>query len=350
MPKITIKNKIIDESSACYIIAEMSANHNGDIEQAIQILHAAKLAGADAIKLQTYTADTITLDSKKEDFILPTDNPWEKHKTLYSLYEKAFTPWEWHAVLFSEAEKIGLDIFSSPFDSTAVDFLETLNCPLYKIASPEITDIPLIKCVAKTGKPVILSTGLANKSDIELAVNTLIVNGCKEYAILKCTTAYPAPFEDINLKTIPDMKKEFNCIVGLSDHSLGNVVPIASVSLGAKIIEKHFVLSKNSSSVDAFFSLSPSEFKSMVDDVKIVEKALGSVNYNVSPASEKNNLAKRSIYVSCKISKGELFTTDNIKSVRPSYGLHPKYYESMIGKVCNCDLEHGDRLKQEYAD
>jgi N-acetylneuraminate synthase/pseudaminic acid synthase len=350
MPKITIKNKVIDESSACYIIAEMSANHNGNINQAIKILHAAKLAGADAVKLQTYTADTITLDSNKDDFILPADNPWEKHKTLYSLYEKAFTPWDWHAALFAAAKEINIDIFSSPFDHTAVDFLEELNCPVYKIASPEITDIPLIKRVAKTGKPVILSTGLSNKKDIELAVKTLLENGCKEYAILKCTTAYPAPFEDINLKTIPDMRREFNCIVGLSDHSLGNIVPIASVSLGAKIIEKHFVLSKNSSSVDAFFSLSPNEFKSMVDDVRLVEKALGQVNYDISPASEKNCLARRSIYVASKINKGEIFTTDNIKSVRPSYGLHPKYYEGMLGKVCNCDLEKGDRLKREFSD
>lgn len=343
--RMNINNNVIDEHSPCYIIAEMSANHSGDFAKAIEIIHAAKASGANAIKLQTYRADTITLDCDNDDFKLPTDNAWQEHQTLYALYEKAYTPWEWHKALFAEAKKVGIDIFSAPFDNSAVDLLEQLNCPVYKIASPEITDIGLIKRVAQTGKPVILSTGLATLDDIKLAIKTLTDNGCSEYAFLKCTTAYPAPAQDINLKTMVDMATRFNCLVGLSDHSLGNSVPIAAVTLGARIIEKHFVLDKDDPSVDAFFSLDPADFKLMVDDIRFIEQALGKVDYAISPASEKNMLARRSLYVSQNIKQGEIITEKNIKSVRPSYGLHPKYFEQVLGMVATKNMKKGDRLE-----
>lgn len=342
---ITINGKQVDENSPCYLIAEMSANHSGDFDKAIALIHAAKACGADAIKLQTYRADTITLDCDNDDFKLPSDNAWEEHNTLYALYEKAYTPWEWHQALFAEAKKIDIDIFSAPFDISAVDFLETLHCPVYKIASPEITDIALIKRVAQTGRPVILSTGLATQEDIELAISTLKDNGCHQYSFLKCTTAYPAPAEDINLKTMVDMAEKFNCVVGLSDHSLGNSVPIAAVALGARIIEKHFVLDKDDPSVDAFFSLDPTEFEAMVKDVRFIEQALGTVDYSISPASKKNMLARRSLYVCENIAQGELITLNNIQSVRPSYGLHPKYLDEVLGKVAKQPLKKGDRLE-----
>ncbi|MBL4911536.1 MAG: pseudaminic acid synthase [Alteromonadaceae bacterium] len=345
MTPLIINDHQISNVSPCYIIAEMSANHGGDYDKAIEIIHAAKKAGANAVKLQTYTASTITLDSDKEDFRLPSDNPWESHKTLFSLYEKAYTPWSWHKGLFDEGKKIGIDIFSSPFDLSAVELLEDLDCPVYKIASPEITDIPLIKRVAQTGKPIILSTGLSTIEDIELAVTTLKENGCSQYAFLKCTTAYPAPPEDINLKTIPDISDRFNCISGISDHSLNNSIAIAAIALGAKIIEKHFVLDKNDNSVDAFFSLTPKEFKELVDDVRCVEKALGKVDYTISPASQKNMLARRSLYVAKNIKVGDIITSDNVVSVRPSFGLSPKHYETILGKIVIKNAQKGDRFQ-----
>jgi len=345
-----INQTLVSEDSPCYLIAEMSANHCGSFEKAIEIIHQAKACGANAIKLQTYRADTITLDCDEKDFQLPSDNPWESHNTLYKLYEKAYTPWEWHEALFEEGKKIGIDIFSSPFDSSAVDLLESLNCPAYKIASPEISDVGLIARVAKTGKPVILSTGLATQEDIELAIETLKANGCQQYAFLKCTTAYPAPAEDIHLKTIKDMASKYQCVTGLSDHTLGNSVAIASVALGAKIIEKHFVLERNEESVDGFFSLTPEEFGQLVVDVRNIEKAIGKVNYDISPASKKNLLAKRSLYVAKNINKGEVITEEHVKSVRPSYGLHPKYLPEIIGKKATQDLKLGQRFALEFVE
>lgn len=339
-----INQTLVSEDSPCYLIAEMSANHCGSFDKAIEIIHQAKACGANAIKLQTYRADTITLDCDEPDFTLPSDNPWESHNTLYKLYEKAYTPWEWHEALFEEGRKIGIDVFSSPFDNTAVDLLESLGCPAYKIASPEISDVGLIARVAQTGKPVILSTGLATQEDIELAIKTLEDNGCHQYAFLKCTTAYPAPAEDIHLKTIKDMSQKYQCITGLSDHTLGNSVAIASVALGAKIIEKHFVLSRDDASVDGFFSLTPEDFTQLVDDVRNIEKAIGTVNYEISPASKKNLLAKRSLYVAQDIKKGEVITQAHVKSVRPSFGLHPKYLPQIIGKKAAKDLKLGQRF------
>lgn len=342
-----IDNYSIDNSSPCFIIAEMSANHGGSLDKAIEIIRQAKSAGADAVKLQTYRADTITINCDQADFCLPTDSPWQTHQTLYSLYEKAYTPWSWHKTLFDEAKKLGLSIFSSPFDATAVDFLEELDVCAYKIASPEITDIPLIRKVAQTGKPVIFSTGIADLNDIELAVDTLRENGCHQFVILKCTTAYPTPYSECNLKTITDMTKRFNCFAGLSDHSIGNAIPIAAVTLGAKVIEKHFTLDDNHEAVDDFFSLKPSEFKKMVEDIRNVESAMGKVDYTISKGAQKNILARRSLYVCKSMKAGDRITSENIKSVRPGYGLHPKYYNMVLGKEVKVDLNFGDRLLAE---
>lgn len=339
-----INGREVGAQSPCYIIAEMSANHGGCLERAKEIIREAKEAGADAIKLQTYTADTITLNTDKPDFCLPSGNPWQSHVSLHSLYEKAYTPWEWHEELFKEAKKNNIDIFSSPFDFSAVDLLESLGTPIYKIASPEITDLPLLKYVAKTGKPVILSTGIADLNDIELAVETLRENGCTSIAILKCTTAYPTPLEECNLQTIADIGKRFNCIPGLSDHTKGIIAPVVSVSLGAKIIEKHFILDKNDDSVDSFFSLDKSEFKSLVTAVRDAEKAIGHVDYSITHSASKNILARRSLYFCRNLSKGHKITADDIKSVRPGFGLHTKYYDEILGKILETDVEIGDRV------
>ena len=347
---IHIGTKEIGLSTPAYIISEMSANHEGDFKKAIDIIHAAKNSGADAVKLQTYRADTMTLDSDKDDFRISSENPWREHKMLYSLYEKTFTPWEWHEDLIKEGNKIGIDVFSSPFDLSAVDLLEDLNVIAYKIASPEITDIQLLKKVAQTGKPVIVSTGLAEISDIELAVNTLREYGCRDVVLLKCTCSYPAPVEEINLRTIPDMAERFDCLTGLSDHSLGIGVPVAAVSLGARVIEKHFMLSKSNDSVDGFFSLDAQEFKQMTKEIRKIEKALGQIDYSISQGSKKNIFAKRSLYISKNIEKGELITEENIKSIRPSYGLHPKEWDLVIGKKAKKFLEKGDRLSWDLID
>ena len=335
----------VGENHPTLIIAEMSGNHAGKIQNAIKIIRMAKEIGADAVKLQTYTADTITLDSNKEDFCIPKDSPWAHKKTLHKLYQEAYTPWEWHAELFEEAQKVGIEIFSSPFDLTAVDFLEELGAPAYKIASPEITDIPLIKKVARTGKPVILSTGLAKLEDIELAVKTLHENQCKDYAFLKCTSAYPTPIEDANLAMIPELSKRFNCLSGLSDHTIGTVVPVASVAFGGKIIEKHFTLTEIGESVDSFFSLNEEQFSQMISDVRIAEKSFGKVSFEISPSAVGSLNGRRSLYVAKDIKVGETLNVENFRSVRPSYGLHPKYYESLIGKKAKRDLSIGDRIQ-----
>jgi pseudaminic acid synthase len=340
----------ISNDSQTYIIAEMSANHGGNFETAIKIIRKAKESGADAVKLQTYRADTITLDSDKEDFLIPDGSPWKEHKTLYSLYEKASTPWEWHEDLFREGKKVGIDVFSSPFDSTAVDFLEELNNPIYKIASPEITDIPLLKKVGATGKPVILSTGIAVLKDLDLAVRTLREVGCMHLAILKCTTAYPTPYNEVNLRTIPHLAETFDCFAGISDHTLGIGVPIAAVALGAKIIEKHFVLDKSENSVDAFFSLTPDEFQLMVEEIRKVESALGKITYELTPQAKKNIRGRRSLYVSKEIVQGETFSKENIKSVRPGLGLHPKHFEELLGKKAAQNISKGERLSWQLID
>lgn len=335
---VRIANTLINASSQCYIVAEMSGNHDGDINKAIAILHKAKNAGVDAVKLQTYKASTITLNANTRDFALPSDSPWAQHENLYQLYDKAHTPWEWHETLFEEAKKLGIALFSSPFDASAVDLLESLGAPAYKIASPEITDIGLITKVAQTGKPVILSTGVATLTDIQLAVSTLTENGCEQYILLKCTSAYPTPFSEVNLNTVPDMQQRFNCITGISDHTAGDCVAIASVALGAKFIEKHIKLDDDDDSVDSFFSLTASQFTQLVNNVRNTEAALGTVDYTLTESAKKSLRGRRSLYYSADIKKGELITLDNIKSVRPSMGLHPKYLPNMLGKRANKDL------------
>ena len=350
MKNIVLGSKTIGEGLPCYIIAEMSGNHCGDFDKAVEIIKAAKEVGADAVKLQTYTPDTITLNSDKPDFKIPSTNPWNKFNTLYKVYEKGFTPYEWHAELFEVARKIGIDIFSTPFDETAVELLEKINAPFYKIASPEITHIPLLEMVARTGKPVIMSTGVAEIEDIDLAVKTLKKNGCEDIILLKCTSSYPAPPESINLKTIPNLKDTFQVHAGLSDHTLGLGVPLGAVALGATVIEKHFIMEKNSDSVDGFFSLDKAEFTQLVKEVRNLEKAIGTVSYTLGEEGKKNYWGRRSLYVSSSIKKGEVLTKENVKCVRPSFGLHPKHYNEILGKKVNRDLEMGDRLSFEVLE
>ena len=348
--KFQIDGTWLGVGQRCYIVAEMSGNHGGKLEKALEIVKAAKETGADAIKLQTYTPDSITLKSDKIDFLIPGGNPWSKDKYLYNLYEKAQTPMEWHAPIFKYAREIGITVFSSPFDFKAVELLASLDAPAYKIASPEITDIPLIKLMASKGKPVILSTGMSEIKDIELAVETIRAQGNNQIIILKCTSSYPAPPESMNLRTIPDIASRFNCLSGLSDHSLGVAAPVASVALGCSFIEKHFVMSKTDESVDAFFSLDKEEFTTMVKEVRNAEKCLGSISYEPTEDVNKNFWARRSLYVSKDIKKGESITPENIKSVRPSHGLHPKHYEEVLGRKATKDLTVGDRLSWDVVD
>lgn len=342
MTKFKIGNFEIGGDST-FIIAELSANHNGSLSIAKQTIHAAKKAGANCIKLQTYTADTITLNSDKEDFIIK-GTIWEGRK-LYDLYKEAHTPWEWHKELIEEANSIGLECFSSPFDHTAVDFLESLDVPAYKIASFEITDIPLIKYAASKNKPIILSTGIASKDDIELAINTCRGVGNNKIALLKCTSSYPAPVEDANLNTMVSFKHDFDVQIGLSDHTIGNIVPTASVALGAKIIEKHFILDKSLGGPDAAFSLDPIEFKSMVEEVRKTEKVLGDKNYPVTQKMLQGRQFARSLYFSQDIKTGEIITKDHIRSVRPGYGLHPKHLQDIVGKTSINNYKFGDRAE-----
>ena len=301
-----------------------------------------KKAGADAIKIQTYTADTLTLKCDEKDFRLGK-GLWEG-ETYYSLYQKAFTPWEWHSEIFHIAKEEGLVCFSTPFDKTAVDFLESLNNPIYKIASFEITDIPLIKYIASKHKPIILSTGIAMEEDIRLALDTIYAEGNKDVTLLKCTSAYPAPVEDANLMTIPDMKQRFGVKVGLSDHTEGYVVPMAAVALGAEIVEKHFIIDRSIGGPDSAFSMEASEFKLMVENIREVEAALGKVNYPNDPSKIKGREFCRSLYVAEDMQEGDVITEQNVRSVRPGYGSHPKCFDEILGKKANRDLKRGERF------
>ncbi|MBP6455106.1 MAG: pseudaminic acid synthase [Chitinophagaceae bacterium] len=339
-----IDNYIIDSQSPVFIIAELSANHNGSLETAIETIKAAKRAGADAIKFQTYTADTLTLDVKNDDFKIKGGTLWDD-KYLYDLYKEAYTPWDWHQQLFDVAKEEGLVCFSSPFDKTAVDFLEKLNVPAYKIASFEITDIPLIEYVASKGKPVIISTGIAEIEDIELALDACKRMGNSDIALLKCTSSYPAPIEEANMIMIADLTKKFNVISGLSDHTMGSTVPIVATVLGAKIIEKHFIIDRNIGGPDADFSMDEIEFTAMVKTVREAEKAIGVVDYNLTLKQKKGKDFSRSLYVSNDIKKDDVFTEDNFRSVRPGFGLHPKYYSQLLGTKAKKDYNKGDRLE-----
>lgn len=342
--EISFGNKFIGDNHPAFIVAEMSGNHNGSIKNAINLLKIAKKAGADALKLQTYTADSITLNVANKDFCIKNDSPWSNNKTLYDLYSKAETPIEWHEELFYEAKKIDLEIFSTPFDENGVDLLESLGVAAFKIASPEINHIPLIAKAAKTGKPIIISAGVANREDIELAIETIKnFSSNPQIILLQCNSAYPSPYEDCNLLTIRDIKKSFNVLPGFSDHTIGSHCAIASVVIGAKLIEKHICI-EGVESVDSFFSMNPSEFKKMVTEIREVEKSLGGISYEISKSAMQSINGRRSLYISKDIKKGEKITSQNIKCVRPSFGLEPKYYEEVLGKKATKDLFVGDRL------
>lgn len=332
------------ESDGIYIIAELSANHNGKLQNALDAVQAAKEIGADCIKLQTYTADTITLDCKKDDFMINHDTLWDG-KYLYDLYQEAYTPWDWHKELFDYARSIDIDIFSSPFDKTAVDFLEQFNPSAYKIASYEITDYELIRYTASKGRPMIISTGIATKDEIRDAVEICKGEGNNDIVLLKCTSAYPASLDEANLITIPNLSKTFEVNSGFSDHTLGSTAAIVAATLGAKIIEKHFILDKSIGGADAEFSMEKKEFGEMIQAVRAVEKLVGKVDYSMNEKKKKSREHSRSLYVAKDIKKGEAFTEENIRSVRPGYGMHPKYLSRILGTIAKKNYEFGDRLK-----
>lgn len=328
-----------------FIVAEMSANHKGSIKIAIETIKAAKRAGADAIKLQTYTPNTITIDSKKNDFIVNSGSIWDG-RTFFDLYKEAHTPWEWHETLFKVAKNEGLVCFSSPFDKTAVDFLENLNNPIYKIASFEITDIPLIDYIASKNKPIILSTGIAEKSDIELALKTIKKKNSNKIILLKCTSSYPAPTGEANLITLTDYSKTFGVIPGLSDHTLGLTAPIVATTLGAKVIEKHFMLDRSVGGPDSKFSLDEKDFSEMVKKVREAEELIGNLRYDLTKKQIEGRDFARSLYIIKDVKKGDLLNEENIRSIRPGYGLHPKFYYSVIGKKFKDNFTKGSRLEK----
>ena len=323
-----------------FIIAELSANHNGDIQVALETIRAAKRTGADAVKIQTYTPDTLTIDCENDYFKINHGTAWDG-EYLYDLYKRAFTPWDWHAEIFKVAKEEGIICFSSPFDNTAVDLLEELGAPIYKIASFEIQDIPLIEYVASKGKPMILSTGIAEISDIELAIETCRKVGNNDITILKCTSAYPADPADANLITIPDIKKKFNVKAGLSDHTLGIEGPVVATVLGATVIEKHFILDKSIGGPDAHFSLDEKEFTDMVKAVRNAEEMIGKVDYEMTKKKKKSRQFSRSLFVVEDVKKGDLITKDNVRSIRPGFGMHPKFYKEIISKTFSSDIKRG---------
>lgn len=334
--------------SKTFIVAELSANHGHKLEVALDSVRAAKEAGADAVKIQTYTADTITLNCDAEDFKVK-GTLWDG-RTLYDLYQEAYTPWEWHQAIFDVAKKCGLVCFSTPFDKTAVDFLEELGNPIMKIASFEITDIPLIEYAAKKGKPMVISTGIAMPEDIELAVKTCKDSGNDDIILLKCTSSYPAPIEDANLKTMVDMKQRYGVKVGLSDHTMGYDVAAAAVTLGATLVEKHFILDRSIGGPDAAFSMEKDEFAAMVKSIRNVEKALGDVVYPTDPTKIKGREFSRSLYIAEDVKAGDVVTEQNVRSVRPGYGLHPKYQPEVLGKKFVKDCQIGDRFSLQLID
>jgi pseudaminic acid synthase len=347
MHNIKIGERAIGHRFPVYIIAELSANHNQDFNQAVQLIKVAKEAGADAIKLQTYTPDTITIDSDNEYFRIGKGTIWEG-RTLYDLYKEAYTPWEWQPKLKKVADDFGIELFSTPFDKTAVCLLEKMDVKAYKIASFELVDIPLIQYVAQTGKPMIISTGMATLAEINEAITAAREGGCKEIALLKCTSSYPADPAEMNLRTIPHMANEFGLPVGLSDHTLGISVPVAAVTLGACIVEKHFTLSRNIPGPDAAFSLEPHEFRAMVDSIRNTEKALGKVSYEVTEHEIASRIFRRSLFVVKDMKAGDVFTEENVRSIRPGYGLNPKHLESITGCYSTMDINRGTPLSWDH--
>ncbi|MFZ0319344.1 MAG: pseudaminic acid synthase [Candidatus Sulfotelmatobacter sp.] len=343
-----IAGRCVGKNFPVYVIAEVSANHNRDYEQAVRILHAAKDAGADAVKLQTYTADTITLASEREEFRVSGGTLWDG-RTLHDLYAEAFMPWEWQPRLKEVAEDLGMDCFSSAFDSTAVDFLEKMNVPAHKIASFELVDIPLIRKMASTGKPLIMSTGMATVEEIEEALEAARHAGAVEIALLKCTSAYPAPAHEMNLRTIPEMARRFGVPVGLSDHSMGIAVPVAAAALGACIIEKHLTLSRSVAGPDSAFSLEPHEFKAMVDAVWAAEKSLGEVRFGLSEKEDASRAFRRSLFVVEDVKQGGIFTAQNVRSIRPGNGLHTRHLTEVLGKTAAQEIKRGTPLNWDLV-
>jgi len=348
MTAFSIGDRKVGEGCPVYVIAEMSGNHNHDYSRAEAIIHAASEAGADAVKLQTYTPDTITIDCDNEHFMIK-GTIWEG-KNLHSLYGEAYTPWEWQPKLKKLADSLGIDLFSSPFDHTAVDFLEEMNVDAYKIASFELVDLPLIRKVANTGKPTLMSTGMATEDEVEEAVKTYREAGGKELVLLKCTSAYPALPEEANLRTIPDMAKRFGAAVGLSDHTTGSAVAVASVGLGACVVEKHMTLSRGDGGPDAAFSMEPDEFRQMVDDIRVAEAALGKPFYGRTPKQEDSIVFRRSLFVVEDVRPGEVFTEKNVRSIRPGVGMHTRHYEEILGKTATKAIERGTPLSWDLVE
>ena len=343
-----IASREVGLGGPAYIVAELSANHNQDYEQAVRIIHAAKQSGADAVKLQTYTADTITVASTREEFRIGGGTLWDG-RNLHDLYSEACTPWEWQPRLKKVAENLGMDLFSSAFDSTAVDFLEEMGVPAHKVASFELVDLPLIQRMARTGKPLIMSTGMASVEEIEEALQSARDAGATQIALLKCTSAYPAPADEMNLRTIPEMARRFGVPVGLSDHTMGIAAPVAAVALGACIIEKHLTLSRATPGPDSAFSLEPHEFKAMVEAVRTAEKALGEAHFGVSAKEEASRVFRRSLFVVEDVKRGEMFTEANVRSIRPGHGLHTRHLAEVLGKRAMRDIERGTPLSWDLV-
>jgi N-acetylneuraminate synthase len=346
-PCIKIGRRFIGDGYPAYLIAEVSANHHQNFEQAVKIIHAANDAGADAIKVQTYTPDTMTIACSRPEFRIE-GTIWDG-RNLHELYGEAFTPWDWQPRLKQATNDLGLDFFSTPFDATAVDFLEAMNVPAHKLASFELVDIPLIQKMAGTGKPLIMSTGMATVEEIDEAVNAARQGGATQIALLKCTSAYPAPAEEMNLRTIPELARRFNVPAGLSDHSMGMAVPVAAVALGACIIEKHLTLSRSEPGPDSAFSLEPHEFKAMVDAVRVAEKALGEIYFGCSAKEVSIRAYRRSLFVVHDVKRGDLFTAENVRSIRPGHGLHPRHLAEVLGRHAACDIERGTPMSWELV-
>jgi pseudaminic acid synthase len=348
MTEIRIGNRCVVSGRPAYVVAELSANHGQDFARAIRIVEAAKEAGADAVKLQTYTPDTITIACDRREFRIGGGTLWDG-RNLHDLYVEAYTPWEWQPRLKKAAENLGMDLFSSAFDATAVDFLEEMAVPAHKVASCELVDIPLIQKMASTGKPLIMSTGMASVEEIEEALESAREAGATQIALLKCTSAYPAPPEEMNLRTIPEMATRFGVPVGISDHTMGIAAPVAAVALGACIIEKHLTLSRATPGPDSRFSLEPQEFKAMVEAVRTAEKALGEVRFGLSDEEESSLVFRRSLFVVQNVKRGEILTAENIRSIRPGYGLHTRHLNEILGKRAVCDIERGTPLRWDLV-
>ena len=344
-----IGNRIVGEDATTFIVAEVSANHNQDYNRAVEIIHAAAEAGADAVKLQTYTADTITIDCDDDCFQIKEGTIWDG-TTLYKLYSEAYTPWEWQPRLIEEAKKLKLECFSSPFDLTSVDFLSKLDMPAYKIASYEINDIPMIRKIAALHKPMIFATGIAYPEDIALALDTCRAQGNEDIILLKCVSTYPTPYEDVNLRIIPTLAGTYDCITGISDHTMGSIVSAGAVALGAKMVEKHLTLRRADGGPDGAFSMEPEEFAAMVRDIRTLEKALGTEEYVLTDTQKLEHNGSRSLFVVKDIKAGEVLTPDNIRSIRPGIGMHTKHYEEVLGRHAKSDLKKGTPLQWDLID